>query len=181
MVDAQSSFVFEPKYGFDSLDNNEIKQDLSCFVKKASSHSQNIELVPLNSYYSDPQEGICSIFFDDRSVFSDWGVSISLKVYGNQSIIDRIGGFAHGKVNFHLPKSAVDDIPNPYFSVVNSPHWLTERSRLRKPIVDNWKVFKSKRNNYLYIYFENKQEGYEITWVIKNYQEYISRVIDKTN
>lgn len=182
IVDAQNNIdVLTSKYTFDNLGNNEIKQDLSCFVHKASCQTQNIELVPLNSYYSDSQTGISLVFFDERSVFSDWGISISLQEFGDQTIIERIGGFVHGKVKFHLPKSAIDDIPNPYFSVVNTPHWLTGRSKLRKPIIDNWKVFKSKTHNYIYIYFENKQEGYEVTWVINNNREYITRVIDKLN
>ena len=169
---------FDSKKCFDSLMDNEIKQDLSCFVQNTPCQTRNIKIIPLNRYYSDLEEGSCSVFFDERSMLSNWGISISLQASKNGVSIEKIGGFVHGKVNFYLPKETIEDIPNPYFSIVNAPHWLTGRSRPRKPIVDNWKVFKSKRNNYLYIYFRNEKEGYEVTWVLKNYREYVTRVID---
>lgn len=172
-------FVFDSSNCFDSLMDNEIKQDLSCFVQNAPSQTQTLKKIPLNRYYSDLEKGGSSVFFDERSVLSNWGISISLQASKNGVFIEEIRGFVHGKVDFYLPKETIEDIPNPYFSIVNAPHWLTGRSRLRKPIVDNWKVFKSKRNDYLYIYFKNERDGYEVTWVIKNYREYVTRVIDK--
>lgn len=170
---------------FDSLPSCRIKDEISCFVQKAATKQERanktlVKEVPLGVFHDDTINKIQSIVFEDGSFFSSMPtVSIAIGYGEGENVFTGITGLAHGKIRYGLEKKPFDDIPNPYFSIDNKPNRITGWSKRRKPVVGNWKVYRSKDNHYTYIYFRNERDGYEVTWVIKNFREYVTRVIDK--
>ena len=170
---------------FDSLPSGRMKNEISCFVQKAATKQERanktlVKKVPLGVFHDDTINKIQSVVFEERSIFSSMPtVSIAIGYGEGKNVFTGITGLAHGKIRYGLDKKPFDDIPNPYFSIDNKPNRITGWSKRSKPVVGNWKVYRSKDNYYTYIYFRNEKEGYEVTWVIKTYREYITRVIDK--
>ncbi len=170
---------------FDSLPSGKIKNEISCFVQKAATKQERanktqVKKVPIGVFHDDTINKIQSVVFEDGSFFSSMPtVSIAIGYGEGNNVFTGITGLAHGKIRYGLEKKPFDDIPNPYFSIDNKPNRITGWSKRRKPVVGNWKVFRSKDSYYTYIYFKSEKDGYEVTWVIKNYREYVTRVIDR--
>jgi hypothetical protein len=166
----ENKFFYKENESFLNFPEGVIKNEMAFFTKKAAKSQKSFVKTTLNEI---PLKK-CSnnfVFFEKGSLYaSEIIVSIESKNVG-QSISLKEVFFTHYKYGFPLPDSVIGDIYSPVF--------CTEYTKKSNPIASCCKVYQSEDERRIYIYMLNSkgENGYEVTWVIRD-DLYYTRVID---